>query len=132
MDFDERNGGRRQRIAQGNAGVGVARRIDDDEVDLVVRGLMDAIDQGAFVVVLEGLDLCVNGFPAADQHTVDVVERGEAVVPGFAAAQQIEVGAVQNQHMRVQTGDRFGRCAAGSFSRHGGEFAVNEGKLSRS
>jgi hypothetical protein len=38
---------------------------------------------------------------------------------------------MQNQHMRTQAGGRFGSSAAGSFSRHGGEFAVNEGKLSR-
>ena len=92
MDFDERNGSRRQRIAQGNAGVGVARRIDDDEVDLVVCGLVDAVDQGAFVVVLKGLDRGASGFPAADQRTVDVVKRGVAVVPGFAAASRLRLG----------------------------------------
>jgi hypothetical protein len=39
-------------------------------------------------------------------------------VPGFAAAQQIEVGAMHDQDMWAQTGGRFGRRAAGSFSRH--------------
>jgi hypothetical protein len=34
---------------------------------------------------------------------------------------------MHNQDMRMQTGGRFGRNAAGSFSRHGGEFAVDEG-----
>jgi hypothetical protein len=62
MHFDERDGGRRQRIAQGDAGVGVARRVDDDEVDVIARGLVDAVDQRAFVVVLEGLDLGAGGF----------------------------------------------------------------------
>src|SRR4030042_2980769 len=100
MNFDERDGGGRQRIAQRDAGVGVARRVDDDEVDVIVRSLVDAVDQGALGVVVEGFDLCSGGFPAADQRAVDVVERGEAVVPGLAAAQQIEVGAVQNQHVR--------------------------------
>jgi hypothetical protein len=38
---------------------------------------------------------------------------------------------VNNQYMRMQTGSRFDRNAAGSFSRHGGEFAVNGGELSR-
>ena len=65
MNFDERDGGGRQRIAQRDAGVGVARRVDDYEVDVIVRGLVDAVDQGAFVVVLEGFDLCSGGFPAA-------------------------------------------------------------------
>ncbi len=100
---------RRQRVAQGDAGVGVGRRVDDDEVDVIARGLVDAVDQRAFVVVLKGFDLRTGRFAAADQRAVDVVERGEAVMPGFAAAQQIQVGAVQNQHIRTQTGDRFGR-----------------------
>src|SRR5512139_177569 len=34
MDFDERDGRGRQRIAQGDAGMGVTRRVDDDEVDV--------------------------------------------------------------------------------------------------
>jgi hypothetical protein len=38
---------------------------------------------------------------------------------------------VHNQDMRMQIGSRFGRNAAGSFSRHGGEFAVDRGELSR-
>src|SRR4030065_2015474 len=56
MNFNERNGGGRQRIAQRNAGVGVARRVDNDEVDVVAGGLMDAVGQGAFVVVLKSFD----------------------------------------------------------------------------
>ena len=55
----------------------------------------------------------------------------EAKVPVFTGTQQIQIGAVHNQNMRVQTGSRFGRNAAGSFSRHGGKFAVDKGELSR-
>ena len=129
MHFDKRDGDGCQRIAQRHAGMGVSRRIDDDEIHLVARGFVQPVDQGTFVVVLEGFDVCAGGFSAADQRTVDVVERGEAVMLGFAVAEQIEIGAVQHQNMWTQTGDRFGRRAAGSFSRHGGEFAVNEGKF---
>ena len=39
-------------------------------------GLVDAVDQGAFMVVLKGFDLGAGGFPAADQRTIDIVERG--------------------------------------------------------
>src|SRR5512139_1112401 len=85
MNFDERDGGGRQRIAQGDAGVRVARRVDDDEIDMVAHGLVDAIDQGAFVVVLKGFDLYARRFPAADQRAVDVVEGGKTVMLGFAA-----------------------------------------------
>src|SRR5512139_1882130 len=120
MNFDERDGGSRQRVAQGDACVRVACRVDDDEVDMVARSLVDAVDQGAFVVVLKGFDLGASRFAAADQCAVDVIERGKAVMLGLAAAQQIQVGPVQNQHVRVQTGDRFGSSAAGSLGRHGG------------
>src|SRR5574340_360782 len=120
VNFDERNGSGSQGIAQGDAGVGVTRRVDDDEVDMVARSLVDAVDQGAFVVVLEGFDLGASRFAAAGQRAVDVVERGKAVMLGLAATQQIQVGAVQNQHVRVQAGDRFGSGAAGSLGRHGG------------
>src|SRR4030066_215457 len=75
------------------------------------------------------------GFARVNVGKMNFDEReggGGQRIPRLAATQQIEVGAVQNQHVRVQTGDRFDRCAAGSFSRHGGEFAVKEGKLSRS
>ena len=58
MNFHKRNGGGRQRVAQGNTGVGVGRRVDDDEIHLVACGLVQSVDQGAFVVVLKGFDLC--------------------------------------------------------------------------
>src|SRR5512139_2354092 len=120
MNFDERDGGGRQRIAQGDAGMGVARRVDDDEVDVVARSLVDAVDQGAFVVVLKGFDLCAGRLAAADQRAVDVVERGKTVMLGLAAAQHVEVGPVQNQHLGAQTGHRFGCGSTGSLGRHGG------------
>src|SRR3569623_355401 len=131
MNFDKWNGGRCQCDAQRNAGVCVGRRIDDDEIHVVAGSLVQPVDQGAFMVVLKGFDVCPGGFSQVDQRTIDVVERGETVMFGFAAAQQIEIWAMQHQDMWAQTGDRFGRRAAGSFGRHGGEFAVNGGKLSR-
>src|SRR5512141_664932 len=83
MNFDKRDGGGRQRVAQGNAGMGVGRRVDDDEIHLVACRLVQPVDQGAFVVVLEGFDVCTGGFSTTDQRTVDVVQRGEAIVLGF-------------------------------------------------
>ena len=127
VDFDERDGGGGQCVAQRDAGMGVTRRIDENEVNLIARGLVHAINQGAFMIVLKGFDQRPGSAPAVDQSAVDVGERDEAIVRGLTTTQQIQVGSVQNQNMRVQTGDRFDRNAAGSFSRHGRNFAVNGG-----
>lgn len=131
MHFDKRNGNRRQRIADRHAGVGVSRRIDDDEINVITAGLVDTLNQGTFVIVLKGFDERTGSISATSQRAIDIVERGESVMLGFAAAQQIQVGAVHNQDMRMQTGSRFGRNPAGSFSRHSGKFAVDRGELSR-
>lgn len=87
MYFDKRNGNRRQRIADRHAGVSVGRRIDHDEINMIVAGLMDTLDQRPFVVMLKGFDERTDGIPAPHQHTIDIVERGESVMLGFAAAQ---------------------------------------------
>ena len=131
MHFDKRNGDRSQRIADRHAGMGIRSGIDHDEVDMIATGLMDAFDQRPFVVVLKGFDERTGGISATHQRAIDIVERGESVMLGFAGTQKIQIGAVHNQDMRVQTGSRFGRDAAGSFSRHVCKFAVDRGELSR-
>src|SRR4030042_823562 len=60
MNFNERNGGGRQRIAQRDAGVGVARRVDDDGVDVGACGRRPGADLAAvrllrFVVMAASL-----------------------------------------------------------------------------
>ena len=55
MHLDEGNRYRRQCVAQGDAGMGVGRRIDDDGAHALFAGGMDAFDQGAFVIALESL-----------------------------------------------------------------------------
>lgn len=127
MHFDKRDGHRCQRVADRHAGVGVSRRIDDDEIHVIAAGLVDTFDQRTFMVVLKSFDKRTDSIPTAGQCTINVVQRGEPVMRGFAATQQIQVGTVHNQDMRMQTGGRFSRYAAGSFSRHGGEFAVDGG-----
>src|SRR5574340_594564 len=72
MNFDKRNGGSRQRVAQGDAGMGVGRRIDDDEVHAVAGGFVQALDQGTFMVVLEGFDERPGRVAQAGQGTIDV------------------------------------------------------------
>ena len=53
MHFDEWNVDSRNGVAQGDAGVGIGRRVDDDEADAFAARSVHAFDQGALVVALE-------------------------------------------------------------------------------
>ena len=52
VDLDERDLHRQQRVAQCDAGVGEAGRIEEDEGDVAVRRLVDAVDEFGFRVAL--------------------------------------------------------------------------------
>ncbi|CAI4212136.1 unnamed protein product [Parascedosporium putredinis] len=41
-------------VADGHAGVGVSRGVDDDEVNLVLASLVDPLDDGTLDIGLEG------------------------------------------------------------------------------
>lgn len=56
VDLDERDLHGQQRIAQRDRVVRQAAGVDDDGVDVVVAGGMDAVDEGALVVGLEGVE----------------------------------------------------------------------------
>ena len=97
MDLDERDGDRRDGVAQRNAGVRVGRRIDDDEADTLAACGVDALDQGALVVALEGLELDARSFRPARQRTVDVGQRRCAIVLRFTCAEQVQVRPMNDQ-----------------------------------
>ena len=67
MDFDERDRHPRQRIAQGHAGMRAGTRVDQDVVDPVAPGLLDAVDEFAFMIALEGGYLDTGRAPTLDQ-----------------------------------------------------------------
>ena len=56
VHFDERDADPRQGVAQRDAGVGEAARIDDDERKSLRLRRMDPLDQRTFVVALEGFE----------------------------------------------------------------------------
>ena len=80
-----------------HARVRVGRRVDDDTVDLSVR-LLDFIDDAAFVVGLEDLDLVKalrgSGLLADLDQAVVVVA---AIDARLANAEHVEVGAVDDE-----------------------------------
>ncbi len=86
---------RGQGVAQRDAGVRQAGRIDQDRVGGRPR-LLDPVDQCALVVRLERLDLAAELLGELLERGVDLGERGVAVDLGLARAEQIEVGPVQD------------------------------------
>ncbi len=94
VDLDERYLRREEGIANRDAGVGIGRRIDDDEVDLVGSGLLDAIDDGAFTVRLEGLQSDAFLLCQTSQISVDLGERIGAIDFRLARAEQVQIGAM--------------------------------------
>ncbi len=72
MHFDERNGGRRERVAQGDAGVRERRRVDDGELDLLLACGVDPVDERPLVVALERDQSDPRRARARDECSVDV------------------------------------------------------------
>ena len=88
VDLDERPVDREQRVAQGDARVGQAARVDDRDVEVAA---MQPVDQGALVVRLEEVDGEPELGGAGRQPGVDLVERLVAVDLRLARADEVEV-----------------------------------------
>jgi len=65
----------------------VACRVDDNEVGVVARSFMDAVDQIAFMIVLKRFDEGSDALSLRDQRSVNGIECGESIVLWLAAAQ---------------------------------------------
>lgn len=96
MKLDKWNANTQQRIADGNGGVRVGAGVDHNSVDLAARGL-DAVDNGTLVIGLEGIKGAVVADGNGAAVRFDVGEGGAAVDVGFARAQEVKVGAVNEE-----------------------------------
>jgi len=108
VDFDEGQGHGRQCIADGDAGVGVGGRVDDDELRAVAARGLDAVDQSAFVVALEAAQRGAGGVGDLAEFGIDLGEGLRAVDLGLAGAEQVEVGAMQDENLHQTRGSRQG------------------------
>jgi hypothetical protein len=99
MDFNECYLRREECIANRDAGVGIGRRVDDDEVDLVGPGLLDAIDDVALAVRLEGLQRDTLLLCKSNQIQVDLGERIGTIDFRLARAEQVQIGAMYDQNL---------------------------------
>src|SRR5258705_12465472 len=97
MDLPERTLDREERVAQGDRRVGQPTGIDDRRVEVA---LVEAIDEGAFVVRLEEVDVEPElGRPGRDR-AMDIVERIVAVDLRLARPDEVEVRALENEDAR--------------------------------
>ena len=89
-------------------------------------GGMDALDQGAFVVALEGLEVDTDTICHARQRQIDVRQRHLSVVFWLTGAKQIEIRPVNYQNSRFL--DWLG---SGFLLLHSRKFAADRRNLSR-
>ena len=122
-----------------DARVGERRGVDQDEPDaLALRG-MEAVDDLALVVALEGGQREPRGLRPAGEPVVDVRERLVPVDRRLAGAEQVEVGPLEHQDRPTfgRPGTRGLGLARGGGHRtpasrksKGGQFAAVAGELS--
>ena len=86
-----------QRVAQGDAGMGQATRVDDDGVHAIGTGGMDAVDQRSFVVALKARQCRTSRLRLRLGRLFDIGQGAGAVDLRLPGAQQIQVGAVQEE-----------------------------------
>jgi hypothetical protein len=99
VDLDECYLRREECVANRDAGVGIGRRVDDDEVDLIDPGLLDAIDDVALAVRLEGLQRDTFLLSKVDQIPVDLGECVGTIDYRLARAEQVQIGAMDDQNL---------------------------------
>ena len=96
MQLDKGDINREERIPDGDRCVREGARVDDDGVGVIAGGL-DAVDDGAFVVGLEGGEGGAEGGGVGFAAAFDIGEGGGAVGGGFAGAEEVEVGTVDEE-----------------------------------
>eukprot|EP00825_Cyclidium_porcatum_P015735 TRINITY_DN19018_c0_g1_i1.p2 TRINITY_DN19018_c0_g1~~TRINITY_DN19018_c0_g1_i1.p2 ORF type:complete len:225 (+),score=29.08 TRINITY_DN19018_c0_g1_i1:189-863(+) len=108
VDFDEGQGHCRQRVADRDGGVGEGGRIDQDEGGAVGAGGLDTVHQRVLGIGLTGAQLMAGFLRLRHQCQVDVCQRRMAIDLRLARAEQVEVGAMQDQQLRHSALQRKG------------------------
>ena len=98
VNFDERQRDREKGIAQGDAGVRIARGIDDGDRDAVVFGRLNLADQLMLGIALEGDQGMTAGAGECLELGLDIVQTGRTVNLRFAGAEEIQVRAIEQQN----------------------------------
>ena len=100
MDLDERDAGGLESIAQSDAGVGLGRGIDEDEIRGIPIGLVDAVDQFMLGVALDEIQSMTTRLRNPPELIRNVLQGLPTIDLRLANPQHIEVRAVQDQDAR--------------------------------
>lgn len=95
MHFDNRNVDCLDRVEQGKRCVGQCPGVENHRLRLFGSGLVQPVNQMAFVVALTDFDVKAECLCMVFHLAGDFVERFRPVDFGFAHAQQVEIGSVQ-------------------------------------
>jgi len=101
VHLDEGHLHREQGVAKAEARVGQGTGVDDDAVH-PARQALDRIDQFAFVIGLQPLELDTQNLGVGPQHRLDLGECRAAVDLRLALSQEIEVGTIENRETHDQ------------------------------
>src|SRR3984893_998936 len=108
VDLDDRHFDRGDRVANGDRGVGIGTGIDDDAGGLAGAGLVDQVDDLAFVVRRTEFELEPMAGGGVAAELLHVRERRAAIGLRLARAEEIEVRAVEDvdgfRHERAVAG----------------------------
>jgi len=128
MHFDERDGHRRQCVTQGNTGMGLGSRVDDDETDALLTRRLHPVDQFAFVVALKALEPDPESAGAGFHRRVYGGQRRLPVYLGLTCPEQVQIRSVEHQYGAAQV--FVVRPFIGFSLRHDRKFAANTRTLS--
>ena len=103
MNLDGLHAASRDTVAQGDADVGVAAGIDDQEFHAFVGPLRNCIDDLTFVVGLEEARLGAGSFRMRGDEFFKISKRLLAVHLRLALAEPIEVRSVDDADFHVQS-----------------------------
>ena len=100
VHFHEGNLHGGQCVSQGHARVGVGGRVDHDARHTLLGGLVDEVDQDAFMVALVAGKADLMRLRKRLERGVDFIEGGGAIDRRLTLPQTIEVGPVEDPEQR--------------------------------
>ena len=96
--LDKRNIRGQESVANGDAGMGKGRWIDNDKPGLVGSCLLNAPDNITFDILLEGFELNIMLPGHLRQRLIDRCQRIRSVNFGFPTTQQVQIRSMYDQY----------------------------------
>lgn len=96
MNFDRRQLHRLQRIADGNTGVRVCRRIDYNAIGSIEKSFTDSVNQSTFTVALEKFNLNLQLFRHLAKTRLNLRQCAGSIHLGLAPTEQMKIRTVDH------------------------------------